>query len=464
MSPAAPAPSRPPESRDLPAPGGHVHLMGIGGAGMRGLAVLLDHAGYEVSGCDRGSDELVELAARGIAVARGHDASHGRDAHLLVRTSAVPGDAEEVRAAIEAGVPVLKRAEALGALVNGRPLIGVAGTHGKTTITGMTGLALEAAGLDPTVLVGGHVPAWGGFTRLGAGPGVVEADEFDRSFLELDATLAVISSLEPEHLDTYGDFDAVRAAFRAFAARAVDRDGVLFCADDEGARALADELGSGRGYGFAADAWCRIERRGASACRLAWPDGSIDIELTVPGRHNQQNAAAAFCAGLLQGGEPDRLAEGLRSFAGIGRRLERLGAWDDLVIFDDYAHHPTEVAASIAALRDAHPEAALTVVFQPHLYTRTRDFAADFGAALEAADQARVLPIYPAREAPIEGVTSSLIVDAAGSTVAHIDRPEAEALPGASVGPRVIAYMGAGDVTAIAHAAAERRVDGAVGT
>ncbi len=466
MNPVHAAVTRLPTAADLPPAGARVHLMGVGGAGMRGLAVLLQDAGYDVSGCDRGgANGLDELAGLGIPVASGHDAGHSAGIDLVIRTSAVSTDADEIRAANERGVPVLRRAQALGALLNRRILVGIAGTHGKTTITGMTGIAAEAAGLDPVVLVGGMVANWRGFTRLGSGPAIVEADEFDRSFLELDPALAVVSSLEAEHLDTYGDFDGVRTAFRQFSERATDRHGLLYCADDEGAASLASALGSGRGYGFSPDAWCRIERLDASACRFLWPDGSVDVRLAVPGRHNQQNAAAAFCANLLLGGDPEAIAGGLESFRGIGRRLELLGTRGDLIVFDDYAHHPTEVAASIAALRDAYPETALSVVFQPHLYTRTRDFAAEFAASLEKADEAWVLPIYPAREEPIDGVSSDLIVGAAGAAVSHIERQAARDLVHQrDQGRRVLVFMGAGDVTTVAHEVAERLADDAVGT
>lgn len=450
---------------DLPAPGGRVHLMGVGGAGMRGLAVLLRDAGYRVSGCDREAAGLDDLTACGISVEPAHDPSHVDGADLLIRSSAVPGDAPEVAAAERSGVPVLRRARALGALVNDRVLVGIAGTHGKTTITGMTGHAAEASGLDPLVLIGGHMPKWGGFARPGAGPAVVEADEYDRSFLELSPTLAVVSSVEAEHLDTYGDLDGVRSAFREFAERAIDAEGLVYCQDDEGARDLAAAVGSGLGYGFSPDSWCRIEALGARACRLTWPEGSIELALEVPGRHNQQNAAAAFVSVLALGGDPERAARGLEAFAGVGRRLETLGAWSGVTVVDDYAHHPTEVAASLGALRDAHPGARLAVVFQPHLYTRTRDFAAAFAAALESADEAWVLPVYPAREAPIEGVTAELIVHAGGPHVQSIDRDGARRLAADSRpdGSLVLAFMGAGDVTALAHEAAEGRAAGAVG-
>lgn len=472
-------------TRGLPTPGASVHLVGIGGAGMRGLAVLLDHVGYDVSGCDLAPpDALSELTACGIRVEHGHDPAHVDGQDLLVRSSAVPPDLDEVAAAVAAGVPVMRRARALGAVLDARAdgradghphdlgLVGVAGTHGKTTITAMAGYAAAEAGLDPLVLVGGRVSAWDGFGRLGAGPAVVEADEYDRSFLELQPSIAVVSSLEPEHLDTYGDVASLRAAFAEFAGRAREAGGLIYCHDDAGARALAASLGFGAGYGFGPGAWCRLEAAGPRACRLTWPDGRAELALRVPGRHNQLNAAAAFLATLRLGGDPARAARGLARFPGVGRRLERIAAWPDLKVFDDYAHHPTEVAASIAALREAHPEARLTVVFQPHLFTRTRDFAEAFGEALSAADEARVLPVYPARETPIPGVTSALIT-AAVAVAAPIERDDALDLaaafdpaavgPGGGDGGAVLVFMGAGDVTDLAHAAVRRRADDAVG-
>ncbi len=483
MTGAAVGAPRPAGTADLPAPGGHIHLMGIGGAGMRGLALLLDRAGYVVSGCDRApADALGDLAANEIRVEREHAPAHTSGVDLLVRSSAVPADEPEVLGAELAGVPVMRRARALGTLLNGQRLVGIAGTHGKTTITAMTGHAAAAAGLDPLVLVGGRVDAWNGFTRLGDGPAIVEADEFDRSFLELQPTLAVISSLEPEHLDTYGNWQRLRAAFAEFAERARHADGLIYCHDDEGARGLAKACGfsdaghgsghgsehglaHGLGYGFGDGARCRLEETGRRTLRLSWPDGTIDLRLRVPGRHNQLNAAAAFLATVRLGGDPEAAARGLGEFRGVARRLEMIAAWPDLTVFDDYAHHPTEVAASLAAVRGAYPDARLTVVFQPHLYTRTRDFADAFTRALTTADEARVLPVYPAREAPLPGVTSELITGGAGSTAAPIDREGALDLvpPEVGAGEAVLVFMGAGDVTDLAHAAVQRRAGDAVG-
>lgn len=512
--PGGPAEVGLPGRETLPAPGSAVHLMGVAGAGMRGLAVLLAEAGFQVSGCDRsGEVDLPELRAREIPLHGEHDPAHLEDIELLVRSSAVPEDAPELVAARRAGIPVLKRARALGALVNGRRLVGLAGTHGKTTITAMTGRALEAAGLEPVVVVGGEVHAWDGFARPGGGEvAVVEADEFDRSFLELDPSLAVISSLEPEHLESYGTEEALRDAFAEFSRRALPRDGVLCCADDPGAYALARRLGwepeaaggkektggkekvggkekagtSVLTYGFAEGADYRVEAGpegpdGTRRCHLLGPEGPVDFLLAIPGDHNIQNAVAALVVALRLGADPRSAASALAGFAGVGRRLEVLAERSGVTVVDDYAHHPTEVRASLTALHARWPGRRLVAVFQPHLYSRTRDFAAEFGSALTTADRALVLPIYPSREAPIPGVDSHLVVAAAGSTVrdATADEALAEVRRLAAYSPdqaasatasgreaSVVVFMGAGDVTALAHRAAgelTRRQAGEVG-
>ncbi len=461
----------PADRSSLPPPGSRVHFVGVAGAGMRGLAFLLAKSGYQVSGCDRDdAAELRELTGLGVRVDHGHDPSHVEDTQLVVYSSAVPPDARELRAAREAEVPMLKRARAMGAVVNGRRLVGVAGTHGKTTITAMTGLVCEAAGLDPTVLVGGKVAAWDGYARHGRGAvSIVEADEYDRSFLELDPWLAVVSSLEAEHLDTYGDLEALRAAYEEFARRALGRGGVLFCQDDTGARELGAALSSDLSYGFHPDSLYRVEmatsdpqeQRG----RLLGPDGPVPFGLRVPGRHNVQNAAAALSTALILGADP-AVAERLLEFRGVGRRLEEVAGGDALRVIDDYAHHPTEVRASIEALRTRHPGARLVVFFQPHLYSRTRSFAAEFAAALDTADEAYVLPIYPAREAPIEGVTSDLVVQAGTKNLRTCSRSESIELVRAAgrARPAVFVFMGAGDVTSLAREAATVVTDAALGT
>jgi UDP-N-acetylmuramate--alanine ligase len=471
VAPVRGVPGELPTRDELPPVGSEIHLVGIGGAGMRGLAVLLAEAGYRVSGCDgAGVEGLDELTARGVHLCAGHDPSHTVDSDLVVYSSAIPHESPELAAAREASVPLLKRARALGALVRGARVIGVAGTHGKTTITALTGLACETSDLDPTVLVGGHMPWWNGFARPGS-PDliVVEADEYDRSFLELDPALAVVSSLEPEHLDTYGTVDALREAYEAFASRAISRDGLVYCWDDAGARALGESFESPLSYGFAPEARYRLEIEASTvettACRVSWPEGRARFNLRIPGRHNALNAAAGFAAALRMGGDPELIAAGLERFKGVARRLETLLVSGRVTVVDDYAHHPTEVAASIDALRTQHADARLVVVFQPHLFTRTEVFAAEFARALAGADEVLVLPIYPSREHPIEGVTSARIVVYEPDRLREASKEEAveRAVAVAPEEPTVIVYMGAGDVTRLAHEAAGELSGDAVG-
>lgn len=468
--------TRPPRSTELPAPGGSVFLLGIAGAGMRGLARALAARGYRVAGSDRDAAAASALAEHGIRLHPETDAAPIEQADLVVYSSALSADHPGLAAARAAGVPALKRARALGALVNDRRLAAVAGTHGKTTVTAMLALAAERAGMDPLALIGGRVAAWGGNARLGSGElAVVEADEYDRSFLELDPDLAVVTSVEAEHLDVYGDVEALRVAFARFAARA---SAILLCADEEGALGLRDLVDSQRAadvtgasasgveirtYGFAPDATYRLEvvdaDRGGQFCRLHGPGGTIAFRLGAPGAHNAQNAAAALAAANWLGADAGALARALEEFRGADRRLQVLYESADLVVVDDYAHHPTEVRAGLEALRSGWPGRRLVVVFQPHLYTRTRDQAAGFSAALAGADDAYVLPIYPAREAPIPGVTRDLILTAARRGLEPLAPGDVGALLRVEV-PTILAFMGAGDVTELAHEAARAAVSG----
>lgn len=456
-----------PTRADLPPAGSRVHLMGVGGAGMRGLAVLLSASGYRVSGCDSAlpaaADDLME---RSIGFELGHDPLHLEDVDLLVHSSAVPDDQPELRAGRAAALQTMKRARALGALLNGFRLVGISGTHGKTTITAMTARVCDAAGLDPTVVVGGRVPEWSAYARPGGGDvAIAEADEYDRSLLQLDPSLAVISSVEPEHLDSYGNLEALVDAYATFAGRAAARDGVLVCADDAGAREIGGAVGAFASYGLAAEATYGVsvlERRGRSQrCALRSESIDFEFELGAPGDHNAQNAAAALAVGIMLGGDPAQMAGALQEFRGVDRRLQLLAESGGLTIVDDYAHHPTEVAASLGSLRHSRPTARLVVVFQPHLFSRTQLMASDFAEALSMADEAMVLPIYPAREVPIPGVTSDLIVDAAPPRV-HLASPDdaRQAVRDALVGDdAAIVFMGAGDVTRLAHQAAEEVTD-----
>ncbi len=462
---------RMPERADLPPAGSRVHLMGVGGAGMRGLAVLLSASGYRVSGCDSAPPAAADdLEGRSIGVETGHDPRHVEDVELLIHSSAVPDEQPELRAGRDASVPTMKRARALGALLNDFRLVGISGTHGKTTITAMTARVCDAAGLDPTVVVGGRIPEWSAYARPGAGEvAVVEADEFDRSLLQLDPSLAVVSSVEPEHLDSYGSLEALVETYGTFAARAANRDGVLVCADDAGAMGIGTALGSFVSYGFAEHATYRVsvlEREGRTQrCALRSPAAEFEFLLGVPGDHNAQNAAAAMAIGLILGGDVARMAGALADFHGVDRRLQLLVESGGLTIIDDYAHHPTEVMASLESVRHSRPDARLVAVFQPHLFSRTQLMAREFATALTAADQALVLPIYPAREAPLPGVTSALIVEAAAEGVRLASPDEAlEAVRNAvNQDDASIVFMGAGDVTRLAHRAADEVTSDAVG-
>ena len=407
---------------------GPVHFVGIGGAGMSSLAELVLRSGGAVTGCDLAVSPLTDaLRARGARIEQGHDVAHVDGAVAVVTTSAVPQDHPELAAARARGVPVLKRAQALGAFVNRGTVVAIAGTHGKTTTTAMTSAILSEAGLDPTSFVGGSVLGWGGGLRSGSESlFVVEADEYDRSFLTLRPRVLVVTSIEADHLDVYGSIENIEEAFGLLAARIPD-DGLLAaCVDDAGARRL---LGAATarvvGYGTTERAALRaldVRMTGRTARFTVAHDGRrlADVALGVPGLHNVRNALGAIAVGLHLGAGIDAAARALAAFHGVERRFQELGQAAGITLVDDYAHHPTEIAATIAAARDAYPGCAIVAAFQPHLYSRTRDFAREFGLALAAADTVWVTDVYAAREAPIEGVTGRLVADAAAAAGARV--------------------------------------------
>ncbi|HWV56673.1 MAG TPA: UDP-N-acetylmuramate--L-alanine ligase [Longimicrobiales bacterium] len=410
---------------------GPVHFVGISGAGMSALAELVLRSGGSVTGCDLRPGAAGEaLSAMGARITMGHDPAHARDAAAVVTTAAVPADLPELVAARERGIPVLKRAQALGALVNRGYVVAIAGTHGKTTTTAMTAAILAEAGLDPTAFVGGRVPEWGsGFRRGSDRIFVVEADEYDRSFHTLRPDVAVVTTVEADHLDVYGTLDAVEAAFRTFV-EPVPADGlVAACVDDPGARRLLESATSGQrlGYGTGPEATLRavdIELRGGE-CRFKVVDGGETLgflTVGVPGEHSIRNALGAFAAARHAGASFEHAQRALAAFRGVGRRFETVAEVGTITIVDDYAHHPTEVAVTLRAARTAFPGRRIVAVFQPHLYSRTRDFATEFGEALAAADVVWVTDVYPAREEPIPGVSGELIhaaVQASGRARAH---------------------------------------------
>ncbi|HVH13508.1 MAG TPA: UDP-N-acetylmuramate--L-alanine ligase [Longimicrobium sp.] len=413
---------------------GPVHFMGIGGAGMSPLAEMALLAGVRVTGCDASPGPATQyLEERGATVWQGHDPAHVAGCAALVMTAAVPADHPEVTAARHAGIPVLKRAEALGVLVNHGTVVGIAGTHGKTTTTTLTTAVLAAAGMDPTGFVGARVPAWGGNLRHGGDRlFVVEADEYDRSFHQLRPTVAVVTTLEADHLDIYGSLDAIEEAFRIFV-DAVPADGLVAgCADDHGAARLLNRLQGGPErivtYGLCAGAMLRAEDvrpAGSGTTFTVRERGTVlgTARLSAPGLHNVRNALAAVAVARHLGAEWGSIQQGLASYGGVHRRFEHIGEAEGVLVVDDYAHHPTEIQATLAAARAGYADRRIVAVFQPHLYTRTRDFAREFGEALAAADVVFLTGIYAARERPIEGVSGEMIlahIRAAGADVRYV--------------------------------------------
>ncbi len=434
-----------------------VHFVGIAGAGMRALAELFVRRGIAVTGCDSASGEIDDLASLGVQVEQGHSPDHVVGVRALVVSSAVPREHPELLAARAAGLPVVRRAEALGEAVSGGTLVAIAGTHGKTTTTVMTTDALTAAGLQPTGLVGGRVESWGGNLRAGGQDTyVVEADEYDRSFLALTPTVAVITNVETDHLDIYRDLDDIRGAFATFAAPAHT---IVLCSDDTGADSV--NVASGAQvirYGVASPharlvGTLSTTTNGRNTVAVRFDEEHLgELELRVPGIHNVRNALAAVGAGLALGASFDRLRAGLESFRGVERRFQRLGNVAGVELVDDYAHHPTEVAATIAAARESFPGRRLVIAFQPHLYSRTRDFAKGFADALALGDALFLTALYPSREQPIAGVSSALIADRlrdAGRPPAWTGARSdlAAALAAFVRDGDVVVTMGAGDIT-----------------
>ncbi len=383
---------------------------------MSALALVACRQGVVVTGCDPDPSGAADLVALGAVVQSGHDPSHLPGSRAVVVTAAVARDHPELIRAGELGIPVVPRKRALAELVRGSRVVGVAGTHGKSTTTVMTTEALTAAGLAPTGLAGGRVNEWGGNAKLGKqGLFVVESDEYDQAFLELSPTIAIVNNVEADHLECYGSLDALEAAFVTFADRA---ELALVGADDAGARRVAARLGT-RVWRFGmADADLSIgqvvQSPEGSQARIGFPDGrAVTVRLRVPGVHNLRNAAAALGAVAGLGGALGPAVEALAEYRGLGRRFERLGQAGGVEVVDDYAHHPTELTATLAAARQAFPARRMVAVFQPHLYSRTALHAEAMGRALAAADLVVVTEIYGARERPMPGVSGRQVAEAA---------------------------------------------------
>lgn len=384
---------------------------------MSGLARVLARQGVHVTGSDLRESPTLESLRResGVRAVAGHDGANLNGATLVVASAAVKKDNPEIQAARAKGVPIISRAEMLGRLMARYPRsIAISGTHGKTTTTGMTALVLEAAGLDPTVLIGGDLPAYGGNARLGAGDVfLAEACEAYDSFLDLDPAIAVITNIEADHLDYYGDINNVLRSFRKFLSQ-VSKTAIVY-GRDPNVRTLIADLAHPRivTYGFHDNVTLRAENRVLDGLHPSytafWKGQALGmVRLSVPGAHNVVNSLAAVAVGLELGLPFSAIAEGLEAFTGTGRRFERLGETPDgILIIDDYAHHPTEIRATLAAARGAYPDRRIVAVFQPHLPSRTRDFGGQFAESFGDADQVVLTDIFLAREQPLEGVTGA---------------------------------------------------------
>ncbi|MFJ4669501.1 UDP-N-acetylmuramate--L-alanine ligase [Kitasatospora purpeofusca] len=446
-------------AHDLHAP----HFIGIGGAGMSGLAKILAVRGASVSGSDsKESETVLALRALGAAVHIGHAAEHVPDGtSSIVVSSAIRADNPELAAARERGIPVVHRSDALAALMGGRRALAVAGTHGKTTTTSMLAVALGELGLDPSYAIGGDLDAPGSNAHHGTGEiFVAEADESDRSFHKYAPEVAIVLNVELDHHANYASIDEIHESFETFVARITPGGTLVVSADHDGARELTARV-AGREdlnvvtVGAAEDADLRVlsvVARGMTSEVTVLLDGEeLGFTVSVPGRHYAHNAVAALAAGVALGVPAADLAKALGAYTGVRRRLQLKGEAGGVQVIDSYAHHPTEMAADLEAIREA-TEGRVLVVFQPHLFSRTQQLAEEMGGALALADASVVLDIYPAREDPIPGVTSELILDAARRAGAEVtaehDFAAAPALLAGLARPGdLLLTMGAGDVT-----------------
>jgi len=403
-----------------------VHFIGVGGIGMSGIAELLTNLGYEVSGSDaKASDVTARLAGLGVDVRVGHAESHVGAADVVVMSSAIRSDNPEVLEARRRRIPVIPRAEMLAELMRLRYGIAIAGTHGKTTTTSMVALVLERAGLDPTAVIGGRLSAFGSNARLGRGDSmVVEADESDRSFLKLSPAIALVTNIDREHMEAYGSWEALQDSFAEFVNKVPFYGAAVLCLDDAPVRALLPRVTRRViTYGLAGSAEdmlpdvaghaMRLEAFAAECAVTHRIDGTRrelgTLRVAVPGRHNLLNALGAVAVGLELQVPFARIAEALAEFGGAERRFQIRGEVRGVMVVDDYGHHPTEIAAVIAAARAS--DRRILVVFQPHRYSRTRDLMPEFGRALAGADEVVLTDIYPAGESPLEGITIDALAD-----------------------------------------------------
>ncbi len=462
-----------------PLSGGRVHIIGIGGIGMSAYAEIMTARGYPVQGSDqKDGPNLRRLAAKGIKVFASHDAANLEGAEAVVISSAVKESNPELKAAREKGLPVFNRAETLAALMRGYRTISIAGSHGKTTTTAMTGWMLEQAGLDPTVLVGGVVGAWGSNTRIGKSKWmVVEADEFDGTFIKLPTEIGVVTNIDPEHLDHYGTEDALHAAFLTFF-RQIPKDGLAVAGIDHPVvHNLLEQLAIEGGLPPVAS-FGRAREANVKASNIAANGGAVTfdmrfadmpghaltrkrgVKLRVPGIHNVLNASAAATVGVHVGLTPAQIFQGLASFEGVDRRFTHTGEWNGVQFYDDYAHHPAEISAVLSAARGA-AKGQLIAVMQPHRFSRLKSLFEEFCQCFREADTVLIAPVYSAGEAP-NGFDRDKLIDGIRETgharVFPVENEEtltSTVAALASPGDLVIG-LGAGTITEWAHALPSR--------
>lgn len=454
---------------DLPAELERVHMVGIGGAGMSGIARILLDRGSQVSGSDaKESRGVIALRARGAEIRIGHDPSAldmlpGGPTAVVSTFAAIPNDNPELVEAHRRGIPVLLRPAVLAKLMDGYTTLMVTGTHGKTTTTSMLVVALQHSGFDPSFAIGGDLGAAGTNAHHGSGSTfVAEADESDGSLLEYRPDIVVVTNVEADHLDFFGTVEAYTAVFDQFVERIKPGGALVVCADDPGAAALGDRsealgvrvlrYGSGDSLDATLVQWAQEGTGAIAEIALRSEDRPLTLRLAVPGRHMALNALGAFLAAREAGAGLDTVLDALEAFEGARRRFELVGTAAGVRVFDDYAHHPTEVRVNLAALRAVTEQAGagrVIAVFQPHLYSRTEAFASEFGAALSAADEVFVLDVYAAREQPRAGVSGATVADAVSAPVTYLpDFSAVAARVAAAVAPGdVVVTMGAGDVT-----------------
>lgn len=440
----------------------HIHMVGIGGIGMSGMAEILIQRGYKVTGSDGASNETTDrLKELGATIYQGHAPENIEGADVVVYTSAVKAtENEETKAALENRIPTIKRAEMLAELMKMKFGIGVAGTHGKTTTTTMIGHVTQDGNYDPTIMVGGKVHSFDK-TNAVVGKGdviVVEADEFDRTFLRLTPSIAIITNIEAEHLDIYDDLEDVKGAFIDYANKVPFYGAVIVCLDDPNVRSILPDLERRIiSYGLSPQAQVRAVdikmNQFTSTFTVMNDDQKLGvITLKAPGDHNVKNALAAVATGIELNIDFKLIKKGLERYQGVFRRFQKKVEEQGVMVIDDYAHHPTEVAATLNAARKGWPDRRIVAVFQPHLYSRTQDLYKEFGLSFSDAEVLVITDVYPSREKPIEGVTGKLISDTAEQyghkNVIYVeDKADVtETLKEISKAGDIIITMGAGDI------------------